>query len=315
MKEIQELPTLATNRRRLSILAGLALSLAAWLASSGCKIKSTVKVDIPQSILQAKTASFDELLNITRSCDEISSLACGNLKVTYTSGKIENGKLQKYRTVPGYILFKRPDSTRLVIQNPVTKSAELDLASVGDDFSFWVPRENRLFIGKNSARELAADESSDSAGFTIRATHIFSAVLPQSIRYESPGVRVSKREETDGSAKYYVLSIFKEGSGFRLNPIREIWIERSGLTIARQESYLENGTVESIIRYSKYDHSNGCSLPLKIHIDRPWDGYTLDLECGAWQLDPDLQDKAFILTPPPGAKQVHLKDKQRSDAS
>lgn len=315
MRENLELPTLAAKRRRLLLLAGLILSLFVCLANSGCKISSTVKVNVPPGILQAKTASFDELLQITKRCDDINSLSCNNLKVKYISGKIESGLFKKFRTAPGYALFKRADSTRLVIQNPVTKSAELDVASMGDDFSFWVPRENKLYMGKNSAKELVAEDSADGPGFTIRPTQIFSAVLPQSVQYESPGIRVLMREETDESAKYYVLIFVKEGSGFKLNPIREIWIERSGLTIARQESYLENGAVESIIRYSRYEQVGGHLFPHRIYIDRPGDGYTFEMECGAWRLDPDLQDNAFNLTPPPRAKRVHLKEKQRSDAS
>jgi len=51
-------------------------------------------------------------------------------------------------------------------------------------------------------------------------------------------------------------------------------------------------------------------LPLKMHIDRPLDGYALDMEFKNWRINPDLADNAFILTPPEGAQIIHLIDKK-----
>ncbi len=57
---------------------------------------------------------------------------------------------------------------------------------------------------------------------------------------------------------------------------------------------------------------DGLLLPLSIKIERPLDGYSLDLEFGSWRLNPDLSDKDFVLTPPPGAEIVELREKGRS---
>ena len=46
-----------------------------------------------------------------------------------------------------------------------------------------------------------------------------------------------------------------------------------------------------------------------IHIDRPLDGYALNLEFKSWRIDPDLPDNAFSLKLPEGVQIIHLVEK------
>ncbi len=303
------------NRRPNFLLLGFLLLALLWFAGSGCSIKRTVRTSVSPGILQARSATFEELLSIAQNLASISALSSNNLRFTLTSGKIESGELQKYRSAPGYILLKRPDSIRLVVQVPVTKTALLDLLSVGDEFGVWVPRENKFYTGKNSSRELVAEDLPNSPGFTIRATHIFDAILPPGIPLDAPGIYVAVKEEMTADAKYYILSFYREGDSRRIHPVRDIWIERSGLTVERQQVYQEEGLVVSDITYSGEVIADSHRLPGKIHIDRPMDGYALELEFRAWRVNPDLPEDAFILTPPEGAQIVPFKERKRSTAS
>ena len=52
------------------------------LATLGCTIKKTIKIEVPQKILQAKTATFEELLGMLQRYDKIHSLS-SSLEVTY----------------------------------------------------------------------------------------------------------------------------------------------------------------------------------------------------------------------------------------
>jgi hypothetical protein len=275
-------------------------------AFSGCGIKTTVKTRVPLNIQQDKTVSFQELLEITRNYDKITSLSSNSIRVVLISGRWETGVLQKYHSAPGYILLKRPGSTRLVIQHPLTKTAVVDLLSVGDDFSVWIPSENKFFVGKNSAKELVFRASGNNPDFTIpiRGTHIFEAILPQSILPNTPEIRVALEEDKDDSRRFYILSFYREGTPPRIHVLRKLWIERTGLTIARQQVYFEDGKIESDIAYSNQSQQDGFPMPLKIHIDRPQDGYALDMEFGSWKVNSDLPDSAFILNPPPEAQIV-----------
>ncbi len=316
MKEILEFPALAANEHRILILLEFLLFLAALPASSGCRIKHTVKITVPAKILQAKTASFDQLLGIVSNYDKINDLSSSSLRLTLTSGKWESGELEKYVRAPGYILLRRPDSMHLAFQYPITKMMALDFLSIDDEFRAWIPSKDRLYIGNNSATELVAEDLPNSPVIPIRGTHIFEAILPQSIRMDSPEILVSMFEESDASAKYYVLlvSFSKESNAHRVFPARRIWIERSELKIARQQYFLDDGQIVSDIVYSNMTLVNGFFLPLRIQMNRPLDGYALDIEFKGWRANSGLPDTAFVLKTPEEAQTIHLKEKTRSSA-
>jgi hypothetical protein len=317
MREIQESPLLSANRRPNLVVLAFALPLFLGCLCSGCSVKRTIRTAVSAAMLQDKTASFDEVLEIIRSYDGIHTLACSSLRLTLTTGKRESGHLEEFRTAPGYILLKRPDSTRLVIQNPITKTTVIDLLSIGDELSLWYPRDNRLYLGRNSAKELFLEDSPQRKGFRIpvRGAHIFEAIFPQSIQTDQPGTLVSIEEQADISARYYVLTVNREGVGHRIHVARRIWIERSGLTIARQQVFTDEGQIASDIAYSNDMRVEGFALPRRIRIDRPLDAYSLDVEFKSWRINPDLPENAFVLPPHSGTQVIRLKEREGSNAS
>ncbi len=310
-----ELLALTAVRSRVQMLMQVALAAVLLGFSAGCSVKKTVKVKVSPSILQAKSATFDELCAILSAYDSIRSLSSNSLRITLTSGKLESGELRKYASAPGYILLQRPNSTRLVVQYPVTKTTLIDLISVDDEFCVWVPKENKYYIGKNSARELVVEDLPDSPSFSMRATHIFEAIMPQIFVSDSNNIFFESSEELSSEAKYYVFSVLKKGVAPRLHVLRKIWIERSRMTIARQCVYDEEGRVVSDIAYSDVIQTEGLALPLRVRIDRPLDGYSLQIEFKNWRVNPNLPDNAFSLPPPSGAQIVPFKEKGRSSVS
>jgi hypothetical protein len=180
----------------------------------------------------------------------------------------------------------------------------------------WLPTENRYFFGINSALELYATNAPDIQEIPpIRATHIFEAVFPQALLLATPGELISLVEAVDENARFYVLSVHRRGNASRIHTIRKIWIERFGLTIARQQAYLQDGRLESDITYSNGIRADGFSLPDKIHIDRPLDDYSLDIVFKKWSVNPKLPEDAFTMLPPPKAQIIYLEKKGRSKAS
>jgi hypothetical protein len=286
--------------------------LWASLAFTGCGVKRQVVVAVAPGIEAAKTASLQDLLAILRdSSDKITSLSSMSLKVSLTTGKAERGKLQEYRSAPGYILLRRPDHILVTIQNPITKTSILELLSVGDQFEVLNRRDNKLYIGRNSAREFEIDSS--GPGFTARPTHILEAILPQPLPLDRPDRRVMLTEEQDAAAKYYVLTLLQDAGEQEMRPLRRSWIERSEMALIKEETFTSTGQLASIVRYSILKQMNGVRLPLGIHIDRPRDGYQLDLQFKDWRVNPSLPDSAFVLQAPPGAERVILKEKTRSN--
>jgi hypothetical protein len=304
MREPLGIPLLTAQRHRIPFLACLVLSL---LVFSGCRIKKTVKIEVPQKVRSAKTASLEELLGILQSYEKIHRLS-SSLDITYSYGKKESGVIQEIKTQPGYILLMRPNSTNLVVQNFVTKTRELEVLSKEDDLSIYYRRKNAVYVGKNSAKNLAVEDPESSGRFSIpiRGGHIYEAIFPQSIQMDAPGFLYSLEEEADAQARYYVLSVYRESDTKRIHTVRKLWIERSSLSIARQQVYLDDGRLVSDISYSNETEVGGFKLPLHMHIDRPLDGYMLNLEFKSWRIDPDLPDNAFSLKLPDGVQIIPL---------
>jgi hypothetical protein len=311
MRETVEPHSFAASRRPAVALVALVVFIGAWIPVSSCKVKTKIHVDVPQAIRQAKTASFEDLLGIIRGYDKIKSLSGNELELIFTSTqKKDVGELWRYRELGGYVALKRPDSIHLVLLIPLMKSTLLDLVSVGDEFSCWT-RENRLYKGKNSAKNLVFDDASGAKEYRIpiRGPHIFEAIFPQGVILDTPGIWLNLEEQTDGKANFYVLSVLKEGKSPRIHIIRKFWIERSGLTIARQQVFAEGGQVESDVAYSREVSVEGFSLPLQIRIERPLDGYVLDLTLKKWNVNPDLGDVDFEIKPRPGMQVVYPREK------
>jgi hypothetical protein len=306
----------ATVCRAAAQLAFLFLACS-FIWTAGCGVKQTVKIPVPPGIREAKQATFEDLLGVIHEYDGIRTLSCSDMELSFTSTrKREIGELEKWRSVHGYILLRRPDSTHFVLLVPVTQSTFLDVLSVGDQLSVWYPRKDEFYVGKNSQKEFIVEDDSGTREFSVpvRGTHIFEAIFPQGLPLDSPGVRVSVEEQTDTQASYYILSFFKEGKAPRIHLLRKLWIERAGLTIARQQVFEDDGHLVSDIGYSEPVLTGGFLMPLKIHIDRPADGYMLDLKFTKWNVNPDLPENAFELEPPPGARRITLKEEKKGGA-
>jgi hypothetical protein len=311
MKKTVIFPKIRANQRLTGLLS-LFIFSAALLSFSGCRslIKTTVKVPVPKNIAQDQTATLDELINIAGRIDKIESLR-SRLHVTLVRGIRETGILQKYRSAPGVIVLQRPDSLHLNILNPFITTSIFELVSQGDEFKAWDSRDNRLYMGKNSAKILVPANSEDSQvfGFPGRPPHIFDAILPGRINVDSPGVRVVLEEQGGMEARYYILSYSQDEGPHRSHLLRKIWVERAGLTIARRQVYAEEGKIVSDTQYSNVTAVEGFSFPLTIEMDRPLDGYSLKLELEGLRINPDITDDDFTIKHP-GAEEVPLLEKR-----
>lgn len=289
---------------------GIRWALAAiLLISSGCAVKRTVEVAVPAGIREARSADFEELAGILRDRElALTSLSSNALQATYTSGKIESGQLEEYRSAPGYLLLKRPDSIRINIQNPVTKTTILEMRSVGDDFSIWYPRKNKFYVGKNSTREFDLEGDQN---LTLRPYHLYQALMPAGLEAAPSDGRIAMEEDQDEKAKYYVLSLYEASSGPVLHPLRKLWIDRANFAAARQLTYGRGGTLEGITHYSDIQLVDGIPLPLIVRMERPLDGYRLDIRFKSWRVNPEFPDGAFDMTPPSGAEIEVLRPKVR----
>jgi hypothetical protein len=300
-----------TNRPSLRATASSFLLLVAW----GCGIKTQVKVSVSPKIAAAKSATVQELLGLLDDYrNRVTSLSSTSMRVDLTVGTAEGGTVQKYHSAPAYILLRRPDEIHLNILAPVTKTTILELLSRGDQFEVWVPRDNKVYTGRNSARGFELEENGEALVFTARPVHILEAILPRPLMLHQPDLRISGTEEEDARAKYYVLTLLRETGGVEIQTLRRLKIERSEMAVVEDETFTEAGGVASIVDYSDLARFDGVVLPREIRIERPGDGYSLDLHFKDWRVNPNLDDAAFVLNPPPAAERVILKEKVKGDS-
>lgn len=314
MVNLKAVHSYTSYQRQRPLFRATAISLL-LLVAWGCGIKTQVKIPVSSRIAAAKSATVQELLALLRDySNRITSLSSTSMRVDLTMGTSEGGTVQKYHSAPGYILLRRPDDIRLNIQAPVTKTTVIELLSRGDQFEVWNPRDNKVYVGRNSARGFEMEENGEALVFTARPAHIFEAILPRPIMLNQTDLRISSTEEEDAQAKYYVLTILQEAGGVEMRALRRLKIERSEMVVVEEETFNETGRVASIVDYSDLARFDGVLLPHAIRIERPIDGYSLDLHFKDWRLNPNLDDSAFVLNPGPRAERVILKEKGNGDS-
>lgn len=311
MREIQEIPSLTAKKLRISIASGLALCLLAGGLGLGCSAKRTVTVAVSPKIAAAQNATLEQLLAIIGQYDRIVDLKCSSLKAYLTIGKYESGRQDEFKGASGYILLRRPDALHLMLLSPfIDKTSIFDLVSQGDDFSAWLRKGNKIYKGRNSARELVAEDLEN--GIPLRPAHVFEAILPSGIPMQAPHQRISVEEAADKIAKYYILSVYRDGVAPRIHTLRRIWIERSRLELARQQMYGEDGRLICEVEYPVMERIGDFVLPIRMHLNRPEEGYSLELEFKStgWKINTGVEDAAFVLTPRAGAENIYLKEKR-----
>lgn len=287
----------------------LLLLLAYVLTVAGCIFKKEIKTNVSPKILAARTADFDELIAIVNRYDKISDLRSSGMKATLTLGKWESGRQSEYRGVPGYVLLRQPSSLHLFIISPVLyKTTIFEAVSNGDEFSAWKRDGNRVYKGRNSSKKLVSDDLPE--GIPIRPDHLYQAIIPLGIDPTETGLRISLEESADKIAKYYIISVYKEGTPPLIHIVRRIWIERSELVVSRSQLFDAGGILTSDVKYLEMAPVDGFYLPLKMDITRPEDGYSLALEFtnGSWRVNSGLDDDSFVLTPREGVEIIEMRE-------
>lgn len=275
-----------------------------------CSIKTQVKVAVSPKIGAAKTATLQELLAMLQDfSSRVQSLISPSVKITLTTGREDSGILQKYPRAPGTLLLRRPGDLRLTVSEPLAHTTILLLCSHGDEFDLYLPRDQKMYVGSNSARGYQFEDEGKPITFNARPTDIFDAILPPPLPLGQPGMHISWEEWQDSQAKYYVLTLLQETGGLELRPLRKFWIERSQMAVVKQITFTDAGELSSIADYSNLSKFEGVLMPCLIRIDRPREDYSLELIIREWRINPKMDDSMFVLTVPDGTKRILLKEK------
>ncbi|MBI4446930.1 MAG: hypothetical protein HY645_13625 [Acidobacteria bacterium] len=281
--------------------------LALLLIGGGCArlAKSKKKIEIPPAYTSARTATLEELVGIiNREYTGLEALSVSQFEVEFTGGSLERGYLEQYPRGKGYLVVRFPDSIFVNILNPLSNSTVAAMASRGEDFQIWVPGENKFFVGKTTVKLREKNPL-----YSVRPQHILDALRTEPVPVADGTRRFFLEEIQDEQFKYYIVAVVRLVEGAVSAQLeRKLWVERSDLELVRKQ-YFEDGELMMDIRYLQAAKKDGRNLFTSLAIERPQDGYSLQLDFNEQELqtNPAIKEGAFEIRQPPGAEMVLVK--------
>ena len=278
--------------------------------SSGCGelMKTRTRVEVPAAYGEATTASRNKLVElINNRYAGIQSLTLSRLEVDFEGGSPEQGYLEKYPRGKGHLIAQRPHSIYVNILNPLTSSTVAAIASKGETFQIWVPRENKYFTGKTGVRA-----ENENPFWNIRPQHILKGLLIEEIPVDSSQYGYYVIEDQDEKFKYYLLGVFQlEENSTGVQLVRRLWIERSEMRLVRQQYFGPAGEILTHIRYNHPVEVGGLLVSSGVEILRPQERYSVHFAFGREHIkvNHSLKEGVFELAQPEGAELVLVKEK------
>ena len=270
------------------------------IISSACLVRRRTVVPqgqrVPQPLL---SASKEELINRIRQIfDPVQSFTL-KADMSPSIGMLHGGEVTDYPTITGYILFMKPDSIRVIGLDPVIHSTAFDMVSTGNDFRVLIPVKNRFIIGHNDSPAMSKSKLEN-----LRPAAFLNALL---IRPPNDQTDISFEEDDTNETKaiYILMMIGRDGNQYF--PMRNIYFDRYTLQINRQKTFDRTGEILSETRYSNWSNYNGVPFPSVIDVQRPKDGYEVELKVTEMKMNRgDVNASKFTLNQPPGTQLTQM---------
>lgn len=275
-------------------------------AASGCAVKRTTKVALPQLSAPPVEASAEDLVGrVNAQADKIQTLSA-TVDFQPTAGSVYSGVIKEYHDVKGFILVKKPALIRVIGQAPIIRTNIFDMVSDGETFLVNIPPKHKFIMGKTSLTHPARNALEN-----LRPQHILDALLVQPI--DAARDKYSFEEAEGNGHRYYVLTVFQAGETAAMFPQRKIWFDRSSLDEARLQSYGPKGIYLEDVQYSNYQDFQGTRYPAMIQITRPVEDYRLTITILKAVFNQEITPDKFELKKPEGAELVELSAADRPE--
>ena len=289
------------------------------LLPAGCRkvIKTKVRVETAPAHRQALESSLPELVQRINTLYAGAEILVAKLKLELEGHSPDSGYNERYRKAPAQLICKRPDSIRINVLNPLTRTTIVAMASRQARFQIWAPTKNKFVTGSTRL-----EREYDNPLYNVRPEHVLPAILIEPLP-TGPEARVFLIEEKDASSEFYVIH---ELHPQKMRLKRKLRIERSRLELVRQDYFDSDGSVASSIHYSEpaaVGQGEGGKgtvyfsglvavgqmvVNTGVVLERPREHYTLrlQLEPKSLRIDRELEDRHFQLPIPPGAELIKL---------
>lgn len=279
------------------ILPGIAVC-AAMLTGQSCisvRIKRPIKNGVAASKRPPMMATKEQLASRIDDLNKKINSFQATLDMTPSTGSVYKGEITEYRDIRGYILFRRPESVRVIGQYPVVRATAFDMVSDGKEFRILFPSKNMFVVGQNSAPSTSSNKLEN-----WRPQAFLDAMLIQSV--DPAREKATLLDFTDEDHSFYFLLVQRIDANGNIVPMRSIWFDRVDLQIVRQVVYNADSNILSDTRYSNWTDFAGVSFPKTIDINRPTDGYGVVLDVMKMEMNMNLTDQQFTLQQPAGSK-------------
>ena len=265
-------------------------AVAVCLAGSlGCGVLTTTTKLPPPPVFQ--TASKQDLLGKLQRIASLQSMKAG-IEVTLTVQSNERDKETEYRNVSGALVMRRPDLIRTNAETPGGIAIIYDMASDGEIFKVYVPWQNRVLEGRTALTRI-----SENRWENIRPQHMLDAIMLEPIE---SGSRMLLDFNMYGRSGYQVLHEVEESEDGEWRIRRKFWFSRSDLTLSRLMVLDEGAELVTDAWYREWMEDNGLPYPRFIRIERPKDGYRLEIEITRPGVNQSVPDESFQLDLPNG---------------
>lgn len=232
-------------------------------------------------------------------------------------GKANEYKVTEYTEVSGFLLVRKPEMLRMRGLVPAVHSIAFDMVGDTKGFALSVPPQGKFYVGSNQVLKPSIQLLEN-----IRPPAIFDALLLKEIDPDTEKAFLEQGTEMVKDPKshkdvpqpdYEVIVVRREGSKWYLS--RKIIFSRVDLLPDRQIIYNLQGQAVTDASYENFQNYGGISFPETVHIDRPIEGYSIQLTFNKLNMNQALKDDQFVLNQPPGAKVINLDQKNGSSAS
>jgi outer membrane lipoprotein-sorting protein len=275
------------------LLPALLLVLAV-VFGSGCivrKLRISRRGASPTA--QLATASLEDLTGQIAALDKVVQTINATADLAPSIGSVNKGEISEYQDLRAFVLISKPNMFRIIGQAPVVRSLVFDMTTDSTKFEIYFPTRNKLVTGLNKMERPSANKLEN-----IRPQHLFDALVVHPVGQGDRAVLENRTDETDAS---YIVHILR-GTGQNLKLARNLWFERVGLRLTRQVIFDPKGDIVSDARYDDYKPVQGVSFPHSITITRPADEYGIKLTVEKVELNKEIADEKFVLTPPAGTE-------------
>jgi len=232
-------------------------------------------------------------------------------------GKANEFKVTEYTEVSGYLLVRKPEMLRMIGLVPAVRSTLFDMAGNGKGFSLSIPPQSKFIIGSNEVSKPSIQPLEN-----LRPPAIFDALLlkeidPQNeialLEQGTEMVKDPKNHKDLQQQDYEIIVVRREGGKWYLS--RKIIFSRVDLLPDRQVIYNLQGLPVTDASYENFKNYSGIYFPETVHINRPIEGYSIQLTFTKLTLNQPLKDDQFVLNQPPGSKIINLDQKSGNSAA